>query len=388
MDWVAMKFVRVELRNWKNFRDISVVLPDRAFIIGPNAAGKSNFLDAFRFLRDISNPGGIQKALQDRGGLSKIRSLHARNAPEVRIDVTLTDDQDRWRYALEFTQQGRLPRQGAAVVRSESVSHNGRTVLERPDSDDAADPRLLEQTALEQLSRNRDFRPIFEHFQQITYLHLVPQIIRGGLVGAANPVFPDMYGGRFLEIVAGTSKRTRDSFLGKIQEFLKLTVPQLTELNLVTDARGVPHLEARYEHWRPNAGRQDENQFSDGTLRLIGLLWMLQSGSGLLLMEEPELSLHQAVVQRLAPFISQAQTRRGSHRQAFISTHSVDLLSDEGIAPEEILLFTPTENGTNIEVGAERDDIRALMQSGLTAADAALPKTHSHQMSQMSLFEL
>lgn len=383
-----MKFERIELRNWKNFRDATVRLPDRAFLIGPNASGKSNFLDAFRFLRDVASPGGIQKAVQDRGGLSKLRSLHARSSPELKIGVELIDEGDRWTYTLEFTQQGRIPRQGAAVVKREQVTYNERILIDRPDDDDRSDERLLEQTALEQLSRNRDFRPVFEHFQQIAYLHLVPQIIRGGQSIPTGTSFPDVYGGRFLDMVASTSKRTRDSYLGKIEEFLQQTVPQLKQLSLEADERGVPHLEAVYEHWRPNAGRQDENQFSDGTLRLIGLLWMLQSASGLLLMEEPELSLHQAIVQRLAPFIQQAQTRKGADRQAFISTHSVDLLSDPGIGAEEILLLTPTPNGTTIKAGAEIDDIRSLMEQGLTAADAALPATHSERMSQMSLFEL
>lgn len=51
-------------------------------------------------------------------------------------------------------------------------------------------------------------------------------------------------------------------------------------------------LVAEIKHWRPQGGWQREASFSDGTLRLIGLLWFLSRGDSPLLLEEPELSLH------------------------------------------------------------------------------------------------
>ena len=383
-----MKFTKIHLQNWKNFQEVEVDLPERAFLIGPNASGKSNFLDVFRFLRDISTPGGIQQAVQDRGGISKLRCLHARNPSDIAIRVDLADDQNHWSYSVVFSQQGKLPRQGAALVKKEVVIHNSEVVLNRPDKDDKDDERLLEQTALEQISRNRSFRPIVDHFQQVSYLHLVPQMIRGGKGMSSESNFPDVYGGRFLEIVASTTEAKRKRYLKKIEEVLKIAVPQLTALKLTTDKGGVPHLEATYEHWRAQGASQDESQFSDGTLRLIGLLWMLQDGAGLVLIEEPELSLHQAIVRQLAPFIHRAQTRSKTTRQAFISTHSVDLLSDPGIGAEEILLFDPTAAGTTITVGGAFQDLRDLMAQGLTAAEVALPRTHPADAAQMSLFAL
>jgi predicted ATPase len=47
-----MRFSQVILENWRNFDQVDVRLQDRAFLVGPNASGKSNFLDVFRFLRD------------------------------------------------------------------------------------------------------------------------------------------------------------------------------------------------------------------------------------------------------------------------------------------------------------------------------------------------
>ncbi len=69
----------LKIKNWRNFRVVEVDLRERQFIVGPNASGKSNFLDVFRFLRDVAKQegGGLQKAVKDRGGVSKVRSLAA-----------------------------------------------------------------------------------------------------------------------------------------------------------------------------------------------------------------------------------------------------------------------------------------------------------------------
>ena len=65
-----MIITRLKLTNWRNFTEVDAPLLDRAFIIGPNASGKSNLLDAVRFLRDVAmrEGGGLQAAVRRRGG--------------------------------------------------------------------------------------------------------------------------------------------------------------------------------------------------------------------------------------------------------------------------------------------------------------------------------
>ena len=53
----VISFQNIKLRNWKNFGNVAVALSDRMFVIGANASGKSNFLDAFRFLKDVATDG-------------------------------------------------------------------------------------------------------------------------------------------------------------------------------------------------------------------------------------------------------------------------------------------------------------------------------------------
>jgi predicted ATPase len=65
-----MRMTHLKLSNWRNFKTVDVDVPTRLFVLGPNASGKSNLLDAVRFLRDLTvDGGGFQQAVKDRGGL-------------------------------------------------------------------------------------------------------------------------------------------------------------------------------------------------------------------------------------------------------------------------------------------------------------------------------
>lgn len=375
------------LKNWRNFVDINVEFGERVFFVGPNASGKSNLLDVFRFLRDIAKPGGgLQKAVDDRGGLSKIRCLAARRHPDVEIEVYLSEPSEErhiWRYAIGIKQEVRGHRQ--PFLSYEKVLHNDIQILNRPDENDKQDFARLTQTHLEQVNANVKFRDISKFFESILYLHLVPQLLRYPEAFSGSVIPGDPFGRSFLERVARTPETTRKSRLKKIEEALRIAVPQLKQLTDVKDERGVPHLEAVYEHWRPKAGKQREDQFSDGTLRLIGLLWSLLEGESPLLLEEPELSLNAGIVSKIPALIYRIQ--RQKKRQIFISTHSYDLLSDKGIGGKEVVALTPGAEGTSVTVASSIDEVRDLLQGGVSVADAVLPRTTPSNVSQLELFK-
>ena len=373
------------VKNWRNFRSVDVPLKERMFLIGPNASGKSNLLDVFRFLRDIAKPGGgLQQAVSQRGGLSKIRCLAARREPDVEISVQLADDgrTPSWEYSIGIKQQVRGYRQ--PYLAYERVRQGTQLILERPDAHDLKDELRRTQTHLEQINTNEQFREVAKFFESVLYLHLVPQLLRHPEAFVGPGVPDDPFGRNFLERVAKTPEKTRKSRLSKIEKALREAVPQLKNLRDTKDETGVPHLEALYEHWRPRAGLQREDQFSDGTLRLIGLFWALLEGDSPLLLEEPELSLHSAIVSRLPALISKLQRQR--KRQVLISTHSFDLLSEKGIGGEEVLDLTPDQEGTVVQLASSIREVRDLLDAGLSPADAALPRTAPPGLDQLDLF--
>ena len=377
----ALRFSSLRLQNWKNFARIDVGLQNRVFLVGPNAAGKSNLLDVFRFLRDLASPGGgFQEAIRRRGGVSAIRCLAARRYPDIELSVVVEPRQAniRWEYELAFNQDA----QRRAHISKEKVVRDGHVELMRPNDADMQDPELLTQTHLEQVNVNRSFRELASFFESVRYLHVVPQLVRepDRSVGRLN----DPFGGDFLEQIAKTQERTRVARLNRIRDALRVAVPQLAEIELARDDRGTPHLRGKYEHWRPQGAWQTEDQFSDGTLRLMGLLWVAMEGGGSLLLEEPELSLHPEIVRYLPQMFARVQRR--TERQIILSTHSPDLLRDEGIGLDELLLLRPGSEGTEVAPAGAFQEIRDLLQGGMTLADAVMPKTRPARADQLPLF--
>jgi len=380
----------LKLKNWRNFKHVNVPLRERVFVIGPNASGKSNLLDVFRFLRDVGKPkgGGLQRAVEARGGLTKLRSLLARRDPEVMVEVELSeriDQPPKWRYRLAFKSEGKGAQR--VVVSQEVVEDltgRGQVLLSRPDKHDREDRERLTETSLEQVNANKDFRDIAQFFSSLTYLHLVPQLLKHVELGAAGQLEGDPFGQSFLERIAKTTERTRSARLKKIESALRACVPNMRNLKFDRDkVTGSPHLEALYEHWRPDAGWQREDQFSDGTLRLLGIMWSLLEGDSLLLLEEPELSLNEAIVREIPALLWEIQRKAKYRRQVFITTHSKALLEDKGINPREVLRLEPSSDGTKVSPPSA-EDIQ-LVASGYTVAETIASKTPPIRLEQLSL---
>lgn len=365
----GLRFTRVKLRNWRNFRAVDVALGERAFLVGPNASGKSNFLSALRFLRDVAKPtGGLSTALDFQGGFPAIRCLHARDPSDVEFDVDVgTDQQPKlWRYLLRIQR-----RKGEKVptIDEERVFADGRQVAQHIRPKGGGDALVYSQTQLEQVSQNSRFRSLAEFFASTRYLHVVPQIVRDPRRHLSSG--DDPHGGDLLRRIKEMPKKTRDPRLKRIGDALGVAVPQFNSIGLVDDSDGQPHLEARFGHWRGQAAKQTEEQFSDGTLRFIGFLWSLTERGGPLLLEEPELSLSDGVVQNLPAMMRRAQ--RLSRRQVIATTHSYAMLAAPGVALTDVHHISVTRDGSTMQTLAANEEVAARVRAGESIADAVLP---------------
>jgi predicted ATPase len=94
-------------------------------------------------------------------------------------------------------------------------------------------------------------------------------------------------------------------------------------------------------------------------------------GNGLLLLEEPELSLSPAIVRQVPSLFSKVlRSRKMRVRQYIVSTHAWDMLRDEGVAPDEVLVLTPAARGTEIRLARDIEGVTDLAATGLSVGEA------------------
>jgi predicted ATPase len=368
-----MRLTSIALENWKNFRSTKFDIGDRLFVVGANASGKSNLLDALRFMHDIvKSGGGLRYAVAARGGIEKIRCLSAEKTSHIAIGLDLLDDNNiTWTYKLAISQQS--PGSRNAMIQQETVFKDGKNLVDRPNTNDKADIELLTQTYLEQTTTNKDFRDMVRFLEDMKYTHLVPQFLKHP--EAFNGNLPeDPFGKDFLRTIADAPEPLKYQWLEKINEILRTSLPH--PVNLKYDKqKSQPHLAVTYKYSKNGGAGQNETDLSDGTLRLIGLLWSILDGKGLLLLEEPELSLHTSVVEKLAGLFYSIQCFTKQPRQLIITTHSAELLSDRSISLSQILLLKAEDDNTKAEMASDEEAIIALLKGGLNPAEAVLPYT-------------
>lgn len=86
-----MKIVKIRISNYRNFDDLSVRLNDFNLLVGANASGKSNFVQAFQFLRDIANHG-LEDAISRQGGVEYLRNIKSAESRPLLFHVVMRGD--------------------------------------------------------------------------------------------------------------------------------------------------------------------------------------------------------------------------------------------------------------------------------------------------------
>ena len=86
-----MAIRRLKVSNFRSFNELDVELGDFNVLIGANASGKSNFIEIFRFLRDIRKEG-LRNAVALQGGRNYVQNLQLGASKPLSFEFV--DDQD------------------------------------------------------------------------------------------------------------------------------------------------------------------------------------------------------------------------------------------------------------------------------------------------------
>lgn len=82
----AMAIEKLRVTNFKSFNDLEIELGQFNVLVGANASGKSNFVQIFRFLRDIKRDG-IRNALGLQEGVEYVQNIKIGEARNLAFEL-------------------------------------------------------------------------------------------------------------------------------------------------------------------------------------------------------------------------------------------------------------------------------------------------------------
>lgn len=355
-----MFLTRLRVENYRSIAVCDVHPGPLTVLAGPNAAGKSNFLDAIRFVRDAlrSSPG---RALEPRGGLAEVlhRDASGRQADSFRIQLEVRrqgHDQDPWHadYLLE--------------------------VGTHPDGDPSTPVLRREELLINGVRRGEQFLPEMAPEGRVAWRDDILLDHAPRNIGEAHVVASGLNHMRFYELltpvlraVDDTPSTTAAQTLGENGEHLARVLTALARsypwaketldgyiATMIDNAVGVDGVEipeadlavvvGRFRGGDGQVTKVDRRSLSEGTLRLAGVLAALFQPTALkghfplVGIEEPEISLHPPMLGALYDALVAA----ARNTQVIVTTQSADLLDNAAADPAHLLVVCDDGTGTQI----------------------------------------
>ena len=85
----------------------------------------------------------------------------------------------------------------------------------------------------------------------------------------------------------------------------------------------------------------------------------------MLLLEEPELSLHSALVSELPSVLAEARRSSKGSVQIFLSSHATEVVDDGTVNEDEVLVLVPSGDGTKGGLLSEFEGVGRYLDIGI-----------------------
>ena len=404
-----VKLTHIAITNWRNFAHIEFDLSSRLFVVGPNSSGKTNLLAALRFLSDIARRG-LVAASEDLGGPERYFHTGADSASfAVTVEVNaqqityvlslrkvrVIDDFSIGRIRLHPSSKG-IPEEllkadqprilhpmVEARPRSSSWEEIARLPVAEPPSESEEDAEtqfpVMDCAFVEGENLTIDGEDVTgipgtkrvtgsalsirNILSGVRYIHPNPK----KMLERADRYDPDN-GTGFFQHAGRFSDQQLDAVVDRIRPIMAAVVPEIPNLSYQRMGLGTELVFYSDTPVRGASGVYSHEQFSEGTLRLLGLLFDLATlprDTSVVLIEEPETFLQASVVRSLPSLLAEVAMNRDI--QMVISTHSPELIDSELVLPSQVLMLRSENGETTGQLLSESNDprIKAVVSAGL-----------------------
>lgn len=354
---------RLHLQNWKSFKDSMVYIDPLTFLIGTNASGKSNVLDAFLFLHLLMKGQTLEDAAESiRGGEEW---LIRKGQNWTRLTVSIERNGLNYDYVVAIMKD----KVGLKFVENDIyLSTVGNKEKRFPDANRAQDVSTSINVNIESSMKEQDSQ---------TVIAVVKDALKSVFLLNPNPLAMRNYSklskelrmdaGNIAGVLAALKPEEKTALEEKLTQYVK-PLPE-RDINKITAVTvGLAKTDAMlycYEDWNPNQA-VDAKGMSDGTLRFIAIivsLLTLKEGS-LLIVEEVDNGLHPSRAKELVKVLKDVSTER--HIDVLCTTHNPVLMDELGNEMIPFISFVKRddEGSSYIHLLEDRDNLAKLMASG------------------------
>ncbi len=365
---------RVALRYYRSIKACDVRLEGLTALVGQNGAGKSNFVDALRFVRDGLRYT-LEHAVQDRGGIDAVRTRSGGHPTHFGIDLSLDlgDGVDAI-YGFKIRAQangGFAVQQENCRVRRFFESHahfivrDGHLQDAHAKLESVVEPDRLFLTTV---SARPEFRPLYDGLSSMGFYNLNPVRIRD--LQDPDPGLLLSGDGGNLASVLREMGRTDARAKQRVEDYLKEIVPGLESIDFKALGPKVT-LEFRQDVGQSHPWYFPAHSMSDGTLRALAILVAAFQGRAngrgrvpLIAIEEPEVAIHPGA----ARVVAEALSKASNHVQILLTTHSPDLLEHESFG-DDSLRAVQWNRGTTVIAKVDPGSREAIREGLFSAGE-------------------
>ena len=411
-----MKLTHIAITNWRNFAHIEFDLSSRLFVVGPNSSGKTNLLAALRFLSDVAWLG-LAAASENWGGPERyFRS----GTDSASFTVTVDVDTREVTYELSLRKVTVVEDFVGGEMRMRPLKAGIPAALLEADQPRILQPRVatkptsfsFEELATMEIANpldehqleDEDVEPVLDYVSDYVFVEDEKLLIDGEdvtgtpvtvralgsalsirnmlsgiryihpnpkkMLERADRYDPD-HGTGFFQHAGRFSDQQLDAVVDRIRPIMAAVVPEIPNLSYQRMGLGTELVFYSDTPVRGASGVYSHEQFSEGTLRLLGLLFDLATlprDTSVVLIEEPETFLQASVVRSLPSLLAEVAMNRDI--QMVISTHSPELIDSELVLPSQVLMLRSENDATTGELLSQSNDPRIK-----AVVSARLPKS-------------
>jgi predicted ATPase len=372
--------IKLTINNWKSYHAAELNIDPISVLIGTNASGKSNALDALQFLHRLSMNMTLTSALKGEGIVAGLRGgvEWAARKPENKFSLSLTcraEDLTEYEHTVQgivfdgkcelFSEQ--LIRRKFKKLKNLTTKEIGKIILYKTDSCEVDTPTITARLYNGKQGSPKQLNKLTSVLSQLSTQNLNKEIEEGVLeilndtkkIFVLDPIPSHMRGFSELSDSIAPDAKNIAGVLAALAADKKLTIQQ----SIVKYAKHLPEKDIKSisaetvgkfnqdamlyceESWEgQETSTVDARGMSDGTLRFIAIMTALltRPKNSLLVIEEVDNGLHPSRADLLLKMIREVGAQQSI--DILVTTHNPALLDAMGLEMIPFITIASRDN--------------------------------------------